>query len=188
MEKRKVFVVISEYNDSNTKPTLVGVFDSEEAFFEEVRKDIENYVNECYTEEDVLTCTKFENAEKMIDSILNELYEYGEVIDPMDDLKVWYFSNPEVQHLDYAGKIRKMVEDKYDSVLILDNVDVTFFPMPFDGGSELCKALSIQSAMRDMGKNCLVINDVDGDFWCFEDQPLHKQKELYDKLKEKNIM
>lgn len=184
MEKRKkVFVVLSEYNDLNTKPTLVGVFDSEEAFLEGARENIENYVNECYTEEDVHTCTKFDNMNEMIDSIVKELNEYGEVIDPMDDLKVWYYTNPEIQHLDYEGKIREMLDHRSNKQLILRNI--TFIPMSLDGESSMCK---ISYITLDGKRKHILMRDEEGDFLCFVDQPLHKQKELYDKLKEKNLL
>ena len=190
MEKeKKVFIVLTEYNDLGTDITLVGVYDSVEASIEGVRENIQRYIKECYTEEDIIFNTGFDNEDEMIDSIIKTLVNEGKAVDPMDGLKVWYYSNPKVQHLDYEGRISEMLENKYDSILILDNVGISFFPMPFDGGeSELCKAVSLQSAKRDMGKNAVVINDIEGDFWCLNDQPLHKQKELYDKLKEKNLL
>ena len=186
METNKVFIVLTEYNDLDSDLTLVGVYDSQEATIEGVRKNIKNYISECYTEEDIIINTGFDNEDEMIDSIINTLIKEGKAIDPMDDLKVWYHSNPEIEHLDYEGKIREMLENKHNSILILE--DIKFFPMPFDGSNTLVKSFSLQSAPRDKGKNAVVINDVEGDWWLLEDQPLHKQKELYDKLKENNLL
>ena len=185
MEKeKKVFIVLTEYNDLGSDLTIVGVYDSVEASIEGVRKDIQRYIKECYTEEDIITCTGFDNENEMIESIIKTLVNKGRAIDPMDDLKVWYHSNPKVEHLDYEGKIREFLEPRPLTQLILSDENIEFHPMALDGSGNIFNVLYI---MLD-GKKSVIMRDNEGDFLRLDDQPPHKQKELYDKLKEKNLL
>lgn len=184
MEKPKVFIVLTEYNDLGSDLAIVGVYDSEEASIEGVRKNIQRYVDECYTDEDIVFNTGFGTKREMIESIIKTLVNEGKAIDPMDDLKVWYHSNPEVEHLDYEGKIGKMLAPRSFTQLILSDEDITFHPMALDGSGEIFNVLYIMLDSR----HSVIMRDNEGDFLRLDDQPLHKQKELYDKLKEKNLL
>lgn len=185
MDETKVIIVISEYNDLGSKPILCGVWDSEEAFEVGMKKVITDYANEHYSEEDIISETQFDNVDEYVNSIVNTLKKDEMAVDPIDDLQVWYFHDAEVQHYDYINDIVEMLKGKPDNILDLEKEDIRFFPSPFDGGELgiLCKGIKL--SLED---SILNVEDEDGDSWNIADQPRHKQKELFNKLKEKGLI
>ena len=95
--ENKVIVVISECNDLETKSSVIGVFANENAFEEGMKCILTEYIDShMYSEEDIMTLAN-KSIDEYINNIINELEYYGEAIDPLDELQVWYYSEKEIQ-------------------------------------------------------------------------------------------
>lgn len=186
----QVIIVTSIYHDRESYSTMEGVWDSNDAFKEGMRAKLADYAEEIYSLEYIAEYG-YDSYKEYADSVLQNLMIDNEANDPLDGSKTWFLYDETVKSLDYEDKIRNFILMYKDSslfhkeVFFFSDYGIRFF-MPYaDGSANYSLAETMWLTKVGDEENVLYLKDKDETCWRFSELPKHKQRELYDKMKNK---
>ena len=185
----QVIIVTSIYHDRESYSTMEGVWDSNDAFKEGMRAKLADYAEEIYSLEDIAEYG-YNSYKEYADAVLRNLIIDNEANDPLDGNKTWFLYDETVKSLDYEDKIRKFLLNNedffvYNEDFVFSDYKIRFF-MPYaDGSADYSLAETMWLAKVGDEENVLYLKDKDETRWRFSELPKHKQRELYDKMKNK---